>query len=197
MSAHARSYARRVTDEERSTPITWQGGPSRDARMLKRALALDVGDANPLEYDSARVDRAASRSGASALRTLTIPTMEDMGPPSVQVSECEIRPTTFSPTENTSTGEFGSGVEAENRQRNEELAEKFWFVRGGWNWMLWLQPGGGRRGSDGFGMAGIGKGPMAPTPTPRNAPDPLSFLSTPRSPGLRLTPRRAAASSLK
>ena len=65
-----------------------------------------------------------------------------------------------------------------------------WGIGGG---RALLQPGGGRRGS--FGSAGgVGKGFMAPTPTPRNAtPDPLSFLSTPRSPGLR----RGAASSLK
>jgi hypothetical protein len=47
-----------------NTPVV-QGGPSRAARMLKRALVADVGDSNPLEYDNARVDRAASRSGAS------------------------------------------------------------------------------------------------------------------------------------
>ena len=80
------NVARRVA-EEKAASVVSQGGPSREARMLKRALALDVGDANPLEYDSARVDRAAKNSGASALRTLTIPTMEDMGPPSVQVRE--------------------------------------------------------------------------------------------------------------
>jgi hypothetical protein len=119
-------YARSVTDEEHTMRITSQGGPSREARMLKRALALDVGDANPLEYDSARVDRAASRSSASALRTLTIPTIEDMGPPSVQVSA------STHATKSYSCGKIqpycGPGVEAKDFPGNDAVAEKLLFA---------------------------------------------------------------------